>query len=587
MADTTVTPKGAGSAPATAAASASGVAEKDKDSKTLDWTVSDAVLPPSGTPILRDLIGLHVHVLRFFAKAQIGREVFENERAQLRDRRGSVGRYGLWHKSAMVLALIACIASIIVQIATVSDKSARISKAQDKQDERVKSYNVVIARWTDLRQSTIDSLDFTDPIKLDLQYRLIKVADQSISVLKSLKTEGQNLVKIVTTLFGLELFFLFVLIFATCAVGLALRNWRTTKVSCKWLSVAWLATFLVPYIVSFIPFRITLTETDVWTKASDTTQLTADFFTHLAGTITPAQLATLPEAAEVLVNASPIAIQELADQLQYVSKNILNPLDDAIRGSPFAVMMFVRTAPPSLSLLPSLLTAAILFKTVFPVSSALPAVLVFGVPVFSTPLTIALFAMLLQIMPSPLLIIAAVLLASSLLPLMYRPSQYTSAMTTVDFDSEIKRRMRVSLILKVLSAVLIFAWLIAVGVAGTNSSIDLDTLTIINALLGVLRGLVITEPFWCDCMILTVATIHRFSFLLRKENKETESIEENNAIATMFDMMPEQPQSKDRPLSSVELISHKHEDASAATESESQSQSESQQEPHASFSMIV
>jgi hypothetical protein len=419
----------------------------------------------------------------------------------------------------------------------VDGKQKAVVSAQKKQDDRVKEYDQTIVFWKNLKVEAGLLSQSPNANTVAFSGRLSLLCDGSIQVMKDLKVEGQNIVEIVRTLFGLELFFLFVLCGSTAAIGAALFHWQKPRKTAYLLTLAWLATFLFPYLVSFIPFRLTLAKSDIWNTASTIADQAAALTAELRNSINSTDVSlirAINPQAELLLEGAPPTTRDLAEKISYVAKNVLDPMSDVIRGAPFAVMMFVRTGPPSLSLLPSLLTAAITFKALFPVSTAASAILVFGIPIFSTPLTIALFAMLMQLLPSPLLVVAAGLLAVSLLPLMMKPGQYLMSMTTKGFEAAIQLRMRASLLMKVMAGVFILAWLIVVGASAPNSAVELDGLSMANAILGILRGMLVTEPFWANCMMMTAALIHKFLVLVRREGKADEAESTCNKMCDML-----------------------------------------------------
>jgi hypothetical protein len=485
----------------------------EEDKATLDYVPPEG--PAKGIPIVRDVIKLPAHFLRFLKKGASVAEVWGNERAQLKVSRGAVGRFGLWRRSALILGSI--VALVCLGFACASNYQRwKDLESRESQNERVQKegrstiahllegikelaqlaaeYGTEVPGATAANDSVLSAIATFQQLYRDYA-----------ELTRSLLGESDNLVQLRRILYWLDFSLLVVLGISVMLLWLAALNWQSWTVSSRLMRWSFLMTFLFPFMAALIPYARTYKRTDLWPNTSQLVKSSMAGFSEQMARINQTYL-----QEEVFERSPAIALAlslgdetllVLEEQLQFAVESFLVPFDGIIRGAPFAILLGLKLIPVALGLLPGILSASSLLRLQFP-HQPLPGFLMIAIPPLHAPLTVAICAILVQLVCGTsngwFLVAAVYLFALAPFPLTLASSGVISPYTANILRRNIGIRQMLGTFLKLAAVALVITWLVLED--NIPEELVLDTYSLITAIFNFLRGFFLTNLVFSDAV---------------------------------------------------------------------------------------
>jgi hypothetical protein len=476
--------------------------------------------PPKGVPIFRDMIKLHVHFGRFLKKGRSVTEVWMNERAQLHVGRGHVGRYGLWRRSALILGSIVAVVCLGFACASNykrwTDLQSRENRNAAVQREGQKDIAELRAGITELAQLASEYIAevpgataANDAILAAIETFQQLYRDYA-QLTRSLLLESDNLVQLRRILFWLDFSLLLVLACSVSLLCVAALNWKSWTVSARLMRWSFLLTFIFPFLAALIPYARTYKRTDLWPNTSNLLRSSVAGFSAQMARVNQTYLEeeVFPKvpAINLALSLGQETLDVLEEQVEFAVDNYLVPFDGIMRGAPFAVLLGLKLIPVALGLLPGILSAATMVRLLFPMQP-LPGFLLVTIPPLHAPLTIAMCAILVQLVCGTdngwFLVAAVYCYALAPFPLSVTSEGVISPLPEKVLEKNIAVRQKVGTLLKLAAVVLVVTWMVLED--NVPEELVLDTYSLIAAIFNFLRGFFLTNLVFADAVCWIVA----------------------------------------------------------------------------------
>jgi len=234
--------------------------------------------PPSQSkigevPIMRDIVALPRHLKRFFGGPKSKDDAWRGEAKLLERATERTQLYGLWRRSGIICGILASYGVLVFATWTLVNRIKQINDYQKELDnfsELVREDIKFFSPGGSFEQHITSS-----GLRGAAANTFKELGHSVATVLQGIINEYANLVTTRKIMFGMECAQYAVAVFAVFSVHIAAWHWKDFRRSSKWMAIAWVSAFVVPFLFAVIPFRNFLSTSDIW--GTTNTMMTSTF----------------------------------------------------------------------------------------------------------------------------------------------------------------------------------------------------------------------------------------------------------------------------------------------------------------------